>query len=313
MPDDRRSSRRARLSGLRVTYESTTGDQKTADVTDLSREGIFIEAGTPLAVGKRLSLELQLTGEPAPWSALGRVVWVRETSEGEDAPAGMAVKIIDADDAVQAAIERLIETRERTDPGLGEGGWGAAKAAPVRPNIPARERTMLGVGIEAAPARPAPVVLAAPGREATLLGVGISDTDADDREPSLAIDLVQKPASTRAPSSAPPPAVVAIEAPAAPASPAPSPSLPATPPTAANLSPSTPPPQAHLPPPTRPVRGRTERISEESLSPPPRSARAGWLLVFVLVAACGGAGYAFRARLLPVLHHAIETVTKRLG
>jgi uncharacterized protein (TIGR02266 family) len=304
MPDDRRSSRRARLSGLRVTYESTTGGQQTADVTDLSREGIFIEAARPLAVGKRVSLELFLTGEPAPWSALGRVVWIRETSEGEDAPAGMAVKIIDAEDSVQAAIDRLIETRERTDPGLGEGGWGAAKAAPARANIPARERTMLGVGVEPAPTSPAPVVLAAPGREATLLGVGTSETEADDREPSLAIDLVQKPASARAASSAPPPATRTVEAPA-PARPAPAPAAPSTPPPPAR--------PADLPPPTRPVQSRAERVSEESLSPPPRSALGGWLLVLALLAACGGAGYAFRARLLPVWQHALEAVTKRLG
>jgi hypothetical protein len=91
MPDDRRSTRRARLSGVRVAYESAVGEVDRADVTDMSREGLFISSPKPLGVGKRISLEIQVAGEPGPWAALGRIVWVRQASEGDELPPGMAV------------------------------------------------------------------------------------------------------------------------------------------------------------------------------------------------------------------------------
>ena len=83
MPEDRRNARRARLSGVRVTYESATGDVHEADVANLSRDGIFIASLQPLAVGKRLTLELLVAGETGAWAALGRVIWIRTASEGE--------------------------------------------------------------------------------------------------------------------------------------------------------------------------------------------------------------------------------------
>jgi type IV pilus assembly protein PilZ len=294
--DDRRSARRARLSGVRVTYEGASGEEQSADVTDLSREGLFIESARPLAVGKRISLEIMATGESAPWSALGRVVWIRETGDGDESPAGMAVKIIDAEDTVHAAIERLIETRERTEPGLGDGGWDFEKPPAERPkvlDIPARERTVLGVGTGQAVA-PAPVLRAAPVREATLVGVGSSETEDDDREPSLAIDLVdarepslaidlvQKPPSGRAP------------APAA-----------AEPP-----SPASDPPPPESPRPRAPAREDLQAAA--SVPPEPRRRSGGWLVVLVLLAACGGAAFAFRVQLVPVVHRAAETIARLL-
>ncbi len=86
MPEDRRSTRRARLSGVRVAYESAGGEVHQADVTDMSREGLFISSAKPLGVGKRISLEVQVAGEPGPWAALGRIVWVRQASEGDELP-----------------------------------------------------------------------------------------------------------------------------------------------------------------------------------------------------------------------------------
>ncbi len=250
MPDDRRSARRARLSGVRVAFESSTGAVQQADVANLSREGVFITTATPVQVGKRLALEIQVAGEAAPWAALGRVVWNRAVAEGADIPGGMAVKFIDVDDAVVAAIDRLIEARERTEPGLGERDAASARRGDPRREEPQREeprrepprreRTMLGVGIAASsaaakagttapnapppaapvarvlvvpadPPAPAQAARALPSREKTMVGVGLGGAGADPREPSLPIDLVaKKPPSTR-----PPPA--ASEPPAAPA------------------------------------------------------------------------------------------------
>jgi uncharacterized protein (TIGR02266 family) len=178
MAEERRSSHRARIAGVRVMYESTTGERVETDAFDLGGGGVFVRTATPLGVGKRLSLEIQVVGETGPWSAVGRVIWTREKGEGEKAPPGMGVKLIDADDAVLAAIERLVETRERTEPGVGKGS--TPPPAPIIAVAPERERTLMGVGI----APEEPPVSAMPSREA-----------------SVAIDLVPK-----RPASAPPPA-----------------------------------------------------------------------------------------------------------
>jgi uncharacterized protein (TIGR02266 family) len=120
MLDDRRSARRALLSGVGVTVENATGERLEAGVLDMSRGGIFVRTEARIAVGKRLSLEINVTGEPSPWPALGRVVWIRTAGEGLDRPAGLGVRLIDIDDTVTVAIDRLVETREPTIFGVGD-------------------------------------------------------------------------------------------------------------------------------------------------------------------------------------------------
>ncbi len=307
MPEDRRSARRAPLSGVRVTYEGATGLVHEAPVANLSREGLFIATADPTAVGKRLSLDIQVAGEAGSWPALGRVVWLRAEDEW-DLPAGMAVKIIDIEESIAAAIDRLIEARERTEPGLG-----GAEAAPPTREKPLRERTMIGVGIPIAPPEgaappppvsapreepPAPIAQAAralPSREKTMLGVGRGAAGADPREPSVAIDLVGKKApSVRPPESRDEPEIENVR-------------------------------------PTRSARDSREsepiadrRVSEfekvagpadEGASGAPTPARrsgVGWLLLLVLVLASGGAAYAFRDRLLPIWRAVVTEVNSRL-
>jgi molecular chaperone DnaK len=184
MAEERRSSHRIRISGVRVTYESATGESVETDALDLGGGGVFVRTAMPLPVGKRIALEIQVIGETGPWSAIGRVIWTREKGGGDKAPPGMGVKLIDADDAVMAAIERLVETREHTEPGVGKGSNPPPAVAPVIAIAPERERTLMGVGSapeESPPAPPPP------------------------REASIAIDLVSR---GPAPVSAPiPPAV----------------------------------------------------------------------------------------------------------
>jgi uncharacterized protein (TIGR02266 family) len=327
MPDDRRSARRARLSGVRVTYESATGEVHAAEVADLSREGLFVATTAPLAVGKRISLEIQVAGEEATWPALGRIVWVRSVSEGADLPAGMAVKIIDVEDAVVAGIERLLETREPTEPGLGKGGAPGGPEEPARDaprrEPPRREKTMIGVGISAvsspiapgtttAPMRSVPEVSATPAaasptarplpsREKTMVGVGRGAVNADEelREPSLAIDLVaRKPPSERPPAPSEP-SFTARE-------PTPSPRA---------STPEPPTRASHVREDAAGHRDRVEQSLDRSVSEmplPKRSSGVGWLLLLLLVAGGAVAGYAFRDRLLPLWHTALTTIARRL-
>ena len=187
MAEERRSSHRVRIAGVRVTYESASGERVETNAVDLGGGGLFIRTAAPLGVGKRISLEIQVVGEAGPWSAVGRVIWTREKGEGDAAPPGMGVKLIDADDTVLAAIERLVETRERTEPGVGKGST-PPPVAPVIAVAPERERTLMGVGVapEESPAPPRPP-----------------------REASIAIDLVPKsPVVAPTPVARPAPAPV---------------------------------------------------------------------------------------------------------
>jgi Tfp pilus assembly protein PilZ len=278
--------RRVRLPGVQVTYEGATGERQQARVVDLSREGLFIPSAKPLAVGKRLSLEIQPIGEPTAWSALGRVVWVRDADDGDERPAGMAVKIIDADDAVVAAIERLLEAREPTDRGLGFG----ATILPVRPrarsNPPAREKTMLGVGADATLAPAAPIVIAAPGPEPTLVGVGKAELDGDSREVSLAIDLI---APRTRPVFAPDPEPAHAAQPSESDEPKPK--------------------EPKAPSPRGVEEGAAEQSSDAWRAK--RRSSAG-LSAFVLIVAGGVAGYAFRHRILALSHAAAAAIAKQL-
>lgn len=155
MPDERseerRSARRAPIAGVRVTYEDENGQTVGADVLDMASGGLFIRTQAPLPVGRRIAVDLTVVGEPGPWAAIGRVVWVREADE-DGRPPGMGVKLIDVDDATTAALERLLDTREPTAPGVG------GSVPPVAPNV-----------------TPAPAGALAPPpaqREPTLVGVG---------------------------------------------------------------------------------------------------------------------------------------------
>jgi uncharacterized protein (TIGR02266 family) len=184
MGEERRKSARARVSDIRVTYESAAGDQVEASARDIGRGGVFIRVATPLAVGKRISLEIQIQGEPAPWSALGRVVWTREKADGAERPPGMGVKLIDVEDVVLTGIDGLI-----------------ARSPPLK-GPPLREKTIIGVGspqaAPAAAASPAPGVPRAPSvpvaatEERTVEAPFVPHARDATREASVVIDLVAK-------------------------------------------------------------------------------------------------------------------------
>jgi uncharacterized protein (TIGR02266 family) len=107
---ERRDSSRGPVSGVTAAFEDASGDTGEVDVGDIGRGGVFLRTDTPMAVGKRLSLEIRVTGEVAGWSALGRVVWVRPPN-GQGQPAGMGIRFIDTSDGANDAIDRLVQAR----------------------------------------------------------------------------------------------------------------------------------------------------------------------------------------------------------
>lgn len=199
MSEERRSGGRKHILGVRVTYEGATGGLVEADVLDLATGGMFIRSKAPLAVGKRLALDLHVLGESGSFTAIARVIWSRPATE-TGAPAGMGVKLIDVDDATGEVLARLIDTREPTALGVGEMPP-AVSAAPVVLAAPDRERTLMGVGSGSEPPPPLALPLA-PARPAW-------PEPAAPREPSVAIDLVVAkklapvPAAAGSPASAP--------------------------------------------------------------------------------------------------------------
>lgn len=237
MADERRGGKRAPISGVKVTYEGATGARVDAEVLDLASGGLFIRTDSPLAAGKRIALDLSIVGEPGPWSALGRVIWSRPTAE-PGRPAGMGVKLIDVDDATLEAIERLVDTREPTAPGV--GGEPSSRRPPslkpapivVPPAAPDRERTLLGVGTGS---EPPPPLAPSPTPSPVTASSGTPAPDAvtepihlrpppppqappapshPEREQSVAIDLVtaKKEALPPAAPVAPPPISIAPKA-----------------------------------------------------------------------------------------------------
>ncbi len=243
---------------------------------DLSRDGLYIPSSQPLAVGKRLSLEIQPIGEPTVWSALGRVVWIRDVDGGNERPAGMAIKFVDVEDVVVAAIERLLEAREPTERGLGLGSI-------ILPVPPAREPTVLGVGPDVTAVAAAPIMIAAPEGERTLAGAGKAEAGAQSPEVSLAIDLVaREDGPVRAPHPEPVRANVNEAHGAA-----------AEEPKSSRLS------------------GAQEGAAERSWVEPAAKARS-WraAIVFALIIAGGVAGYTFRDPIRAFSHVAVSTITK---
>lgn len=105
-----------------MVYESTRHEPREAELVDIGTGGLFIPAVSPLPRGTRLAMEIRLSRGGPSWSALGRVVWTRE-SPAAGRPSGMGIKIVDLDEAALEAIR-----------------------AAIGPAAPARERTVRGIG-----------------------------------------------------------------------------------------------------------------------------------------------------------------------
>ncbi len=285
MTEERRRSPRARLGAARVHYQTPTGTPLSGRAVDLGSGGLFVQSATLLPVGKHVTLEIHVPGELAPWSAVGRVVWIRKQADGAGKPAGMGIAFIDIDDAVRSSIGRL----------LARAPEGSASKRPAD-GAPSRERTVQGIGRSMeTPVVPAPVLLAVPSRERTVLGIAPATQPSMRSEPPLRVQETQAselesasdlpdwpdepPEPTHQATPLEPPEPVKAQRPVA------EPSVPFD-----LVAKPTP---ASRPPPPEPVR-------EPSLSPAgvPKRGRGRPLLLALLVAFAGG-GYAMHARLRP--------------
>ena len=108
-----REARRVQVAGVRVTYETASGQSAQGDALNIGKDGIFVKAATPLAIGKRIAFEIHFVGEANPITAIGRVEWTRALGEGDGRPAGMGVKFIDLDEASTAVLARVVDSADR--------------------------------------------------------------------------------------------------------------------------------------------------------------------------------------------------------
>jgi uncharacterized protein (TIGR02266 family) len=186
MLDERRTTRRHRTPGLRVTYWRPGADHVDADAFDLGRGGLFLCTDAPLPPGAHIAVQIQVVTEETPWSVFGRVVWTRAQGDGEAMPPGMGVQFLDVDDS---RLEQLLGIAEPEGPRSG--------AAPVLDLSPGKQ-TIFGVGLvppavrdglasvddgwdvaaeraegdAPVPSTPIPIVAASPPRKKTIFGVG---------------------------------------------------------------------------------------------------------------------------------------------
>ncbi|RLB55233.1 MAG: hypothetical protein DRJ42_06775 [Deltaproteobacteria bacterium] len=125
---DTRKDRRAPVS-LKVRFKSATVDEFVEQyAVDVSRGGIFIKSKNPMSIGTLLKFEFQLKDESRLIHGVGRVVWKREGSGGEDKPPGMGIKFIKMDPQSRALVEKIAAARGDA-PGEFEQGRGRPRSA----------------------------------------------------------------------------------------------------------------------------------------------------------------------------------------
>jgi uncharacterized protein (TIGR02266 family) len=118
---DTRKDQRVKVQTLKAKYKSATIEEFIEQYAgDISRGGIFIKTPKPAANGTLLKIEVQLRDASPVISAVGRVVWRRETAQGNQ-PAGMGIKFIKVDEGSHAVIERIVAMKgEGTGPHFDE-------------------------------------------------------------------------------------------------------------------------------------------------------------------------------------------------
>ena len=102
---DRRKSPRT-PAVIPVDY-STVDDFFSEFTTNINEGGMFVGTESLHTLGTEVTLQFRLPGDSAPCSVSGRVVWVRETADGEG-PRGMGVEFETLDDETRSHINELV-------------------------------------------------------------------------------------------------------------------------------------------------------------------------------------------------------------
>ena len=108
---ERRRSPRANVrTKVEVDYQIDSEDTFLFEyITDISRDGIFLQTRTPLEIGTQLVLKFDLPDEGRSIHAVGKVIWINPyRPKGENLNPGMGIEFLNLSNEDKEAIGRLV-------------------------------------------------------------------------------------------------------------------------------------------------------------------------------------------------------------
>lgn len=93
MDEKRRSARLEQELPIRQKVQN--GDSiENVKAKDISTGGLRIATDSPLNIGTKLNIELQLTGSSSPYYAIGEVVWYREKEQSAENKFDIGIRFV---------------------------------------------------------------------------------------------------------------------------------------------------------------------------------------------------------------------------
>ncbi|MFH1061456.1 MAG: PilZ domain-containing protein [Candidatus Omnitrophota bacterium] len=93
MDEKRRFNRLAQEMPIRQRIEDSDSIE-VSKAQDISTGGLRIATDSPLDVGTKLNIEVNITGSSTPYYAIGEVVWYKEKNEAVDKKFDMGIRFI---------------------------------------------------------------------------------------------------------------------------------------------------------------------------------------------------------------------------
>jgi uncharacterized protein (TIGR02266 family) len=190
------------IVSLSVRYKSATVEEFIEKhAADLSGHGIFVKTDRAFSLGTLLQLDVRIADKQTLIAGVGRVVWRRETAQGER-PVGIGVQFLRIDKSSRAVVERLLAAK----PNAGRRYESEAEGLTHLPDTPA-------------PSAPEPATIARPTgphvpaaarpkpgwHKTTLMGVGQGNSSAPPAPGTVLPRPVPPPRRPGSPSVIPPP------------------------------------------------------------------------------------------------------------
>lgn len=101
--------RRFNRTDLLVRIEYSTVDEIFSEFTrDINEGGLFIETEKPRPTGTEVAMRFNLPGSDDPLQTMGRVAWVRNSTEG--GPAGMGIEFDELSQEDRMRINAMIRS-----------------------------------------------------------------------------------------------------------------------------------------------------------------------------------------------------------
>lgn len=93
MDEKRRSARLEQELPIRQKVQNSDSIE-SVKAKDISTGGLRIATDSPLNIGTKLNIELQLTGSSSPYYAIGEVVWYREKEQSTENKFDIGIRFV---------------------------------------------------------------------------------------------------------------------------------------------------------------------------------------------------------------------------